>query len=278
MGSLQGAMTNMRDLTSQVTALGRQRKMTGNMSFGENFEPAIYKGLYESALGKMVDFGNLDVNQQNAATNRYNADTNRFEADTGRMAAGWTHEYQMGSLANDATRNTIYGQQVNNDYALGQSKIGLGYAELDATKAWQTGQLGLQQQQNDIDALWKAGQLTNQERDLALREIALKAEIATGKKQTEISQDALNWGIGLKTAETALPYLKNINFGSSGKQEPTSYEYDKDGNRIEVYMGADGTYQSTGQSGWDSSDFFYESDVTVAPDDFNVDNAYGAYE
>lgn len=196
MGSLQGAMTNMRDLTSQVTALGRQRKMTGNMSFGENFEPAIYKGLYESALGKMVDFGNLDVNQQNAATNRYNADTNRFEADTGRMAAGWTHDYQMGSLSNEATRNSIYGQEVSNTASYQQGQLGLGYANLDATKAWQQGQLGIQQQQADIDALWKAGQLTNQERELALKELQTKAQIALGKDQNKLGQQGAYMALG----------------------------------------------------------------------------------
>lgn len=255
MGSLNSAMTSMRDLTSQLTALGRQRKMTGNMSLGENFEPAIYKGLYESALGKMVDFGNLDVNQQNAATNRYNADTNRFEADTGRMAAGWTHEYQMGSLANDATRNTIYGQQVNNDYALGQSKIGLGYAELDATKAWQQGQLGLQQQQNDIDALWKAGQLTNQERELALKELQTKAQIANAKDQNKIGQQGVYTALGgtalnalgqvgaayLQQPKTTKITVNNVEsapwaFDSISDEELAGYEYD------EAYFEPEGGY------------------------------------
>ena len=196
MGSLNSAMTSMRDLTSQLQALGRQRKMTGNMSLGENFEPAIYKGLYESALGKMVDFGNLDVSKQNA-------DTNRFNADTNRMQAGWQHEYWQGSLSNDAQRNALYGQQIANDAAYQQGQLGLGYAQLGAQRDFQQGQLGIwgrqadiAQQQNDIDALYKAGLLTNDERRIALAELQTNAQIKNAGKQNDINQQGVYTALG----------------------------------------------------------------------------------
>jgi hypothetical protein len=106
----------LQDYFKRMTALNRQRGMTGNMQYGKALDSSIAEGYFDSyEKNKAASDSRANQKAQLAVMQQ--------GADTAAAAQKSNAAYQVGSLAHQSTQNDAYSKALTQSNALGWGSL-----------------------------------------------------------------------------------------------------------------------------------------------------------